>query len=190
MTVTVLFETHSTSEDNERGIATGWLPGRLSTSGRRQAAELGARRRNDGFAVVYTSDLARAVETARIAFAGSGLEVIEDGRLRECDYGRWNGMPRARLEAERLARIDVPWPGGESWRAAVDRVAGFLDELAVAREGRRVLLIGHVATQIALDLRAGNRSLETLVTAPFSWQAGWEYRVDRQVAHTSDRKEA
>jgi len=188
VTVTVVFETHSTSEDNERGIATGWLPGRLSSIGRRQAAELGARRRDDGFAVVYTSDLARAAETARIAFAGSGLEVIEDGRLRECDYGRWNGMPRARLEAERLARIDVPWPGGESWRAAVDRVAGFLDELATARDGRRVLLIGHVATRFALDLRSGDRPIEALVEAPFRWRPGWEYEVDRQVAHTSDRK--
>jgi alpha-ribazole phosphatase/probable phosphoglycerate mutase len=190
VSVTVVFETHSTSEDNERGIATGWLDGRLSTLGRRQAAEVGARRRDDGLAVVYTSDLRRAVETARIAFAGSGLEPIADARLRECDYGRWNGMPRARLEAERLRRLDEPWPGGESWRAAVARVGGFLDELAAARDGQRVLLIGHVATRLALDFRGGNRPLEELVTAPFAWQPGWEYEVDRQVAHTRGRKGA
>ena len=190
MAVTVVFETHATSEDNERGIATGWLPGRLSTLGRRQAAELGARRRADGLAVVYVSDLARAVETAWIAFEGSGLEPVADARLRECDYGRWNGMPRARFEAERLDRIDVPWPGGESWRTAVDRVAGFLDELAATQDERRVLVIGHIATRLALDLRAGNGPLEALVAAPFCWQPGWEYRVDRQVAHTSGRKEA
>jgi 2,3-bisphosphoglycerate-dependent phosphoglycerate mutase len=188
VTVAVVFETHSTSEDNERGIATGWLPGRLSTTGRRQAAELGVRRRDDGLAVVYVSDLARACETASIAFEGSGLEVIADARLRECDYGRWNGMPRARLEAERLGRVVEPWPGGESWQSAVDRVERFLEELPARFEGRRVLLIGHVATRLALDLRAGNGPLETLVAAPFGWQPGWEYQVDRQVAHTSDRK--
>jgi 2,3-bisphosphoglycerate-dependent phosphoglycerate mutase len=188
--VGVVFETHATSEDNERGIATGWLDGRLSTIGRSQAAELGARRRHDGLAAVYTSDLARAVETARIAFDASGLEVITDARLRECDYGRWNGMPRARLEAERLRRVVEPWPGGESWQSSVDRVDGFLDELAAAEDGRRVLLIGHVATRLALDLRAGNGPLAALLAAPFGWQPGWEYQVDRQVAHTSDRKEA
>jgi broad specificity phosphatase PhoE len=184
VSVAVVFETHSTSEDNERGIATGWLGGRLSTLGRQQAAELGERRSDDGLAVVFTSDLARAVETARIAFDGTGLELVADARLRECDYGSWNGMPRARLEAERVRRVDEPWPGGESWRAAVARVDGFLDELADARDGQRVLLIGHVATRLALDVRAGNSALERLVTAPFDWQPGWEYQVDRQVAHT------
>ena len=184
MSVAVVFETHSTTEDNERGIATGWLGGRLSTVGRLQAAELGARRRDDGLAAVYTSDLERAEETARIAFEASGVDVIADERLRECDYGRWNGMPRARLEAERLRRIDEPWPGGESWRSAVARVDGFLDELAVLREGERVLVIGHVATRLALDIRAGTRRLELLVGAPFDWQPGWEYHVDRKVAHT------
>jgi broad specificity phosphatase PhoE len=189
VSVSVVFETHATSEDNERGIATGWLDGRLSTLGRRQAAELGVRRREDGIGVVYTSDLARAVETARIAFEGSGLEVIADARLRECDYGRWNGMPRARLEAERLNRIAEPWPAGESWQSAVARVDGFLDDLAAAEEGRRILLIGHVATRLALDLRTDKGALASLVAAPFGWRPGWEYQVDRQVAHTSDRKE-
>lgn len=34
-------ETHSWSEDNDRGIATGWLPGRLSRQGRDLAREIG-----------------------------------------------------------------------------------------------------------------------------------------------------
>lgn len=180
MAVTVVFETHSTSEDNERAVATGWLPGRLSTVGRRQAAELGERRRSDGLAAVYTSDLERAVETATIAFAGTGLEVVEDARLRECDYGRWNGMPRARFEAERLRRVDEPWPGGESWRAAVARVVGFLDELARVRDGERVLLIGHVATRLALDARVTGGQLADLLAAPFDWRPGWEYAVSAE----------
>jgi broad specificity phosphatase PhoE len=41
----IVYETHSWSVDNERGVATGWLPGRLSEQGQRQAEELGARRR-------------------------------------------------------------------------------------------------------------------------------------------------
>jgi 2,3-bisphosphoglycerate-dependent phosphoglycerate mutase len=69
----IVFETHSMSEDNERGIATGWLPGRLSPLGREQAAELGRRRHADGIAAVFCSHLARAAETASIAFAGSGI---------------------------------------------------------------------------------------------------------------------
>jgi len=70
MAVEIVFETHSTSEDNERGVATGWLPGALSLTGREQSVALGARRRDQSFAVVFTSDLRRAVETAELAFAG------------------------------------------------------------------------------------------------------------------------
>jgi len=51
----LVYETHSTTLDNEAGIATGWLPGELSETGRRQARELGERRRDDGIAAVCGS---------------------------------------------------------------------------------------------------------------------------------------
>jgi 2,3-bisphosphoglycerate-dependent phosphoglycerate mutase len=173
----IVFETHSTSVDNERGIATGWLPGRLSEHGRRQAVELGARRRDDGLRAVYTSDLARAVETAQIAFAGGAHHIVHEWRLRECDYGDLNGAPVAELDAVRLPHVDTPFPGGESYRAAVARVGEFLDELVAERDGERVLLIGHAATRWALDHLVNGVELEELVSSPFEWQEGWEYRL-------------
>jgi broad specificity phosphatase PhoE len=177
VSVEVCFETHSTSIDNELGIATGWNEGELSEAGRRQAVRLGDRRRNDRIAVVFTSDLRRAVQTAELAFAGSQLPIVRDRRLRECNYGELNGMPRAQLEAERLLRIDEPFPGGESWRQAVDRVAGFLHELPRSHDGERVLVIGHVATRWALDRVVFGVSLDTLAATPFEWREGWEYTL-------------
>lgn len=173
MSVEVVYETHSISEDNERGVATGWLPGRLSPHGRALAEELGRRRRDDGLSAVVVSDLRRAVETAEIAFAGSPLPLFPDRRLRECDYGEWNGTPepiRARLE-----HLRVPHPGGESWEQAVARVRGFLDELRRQRDGERVLVIGHMATRWALEIEARGRRLDELVAERFEWQPGWEY---------------
>jgi 2,3-bisphosphoglycerate-dependent phosphoglycerate mutase len=169
----VVFETHSTSEDNEAGIATGWLPGRLSARGREQAAELGERRGDDGLAAVFTSDLARAVETAEIAFAGSRLPVVADERLRECDYGELNGT--AGPVHDRAEHIEVPYPRGESWRQAVERVAGFLEELRRERAGERVLVIGHSATRLALEVVETGRDLEEVMVEPFVWRPGWEY---------------
>jgi broad specificity phosphatase PhoE len=87
MAISLVYETHSITLDNEAGVATGWLPGELSPAGRGGARELGARRRDDGLDRVVTSDLARAVETAAIAFAGSSIPVTRDARLRECNYG-------------------------------------------------------------------------------------------------------
>ena len=170
---TVVFETHSTSEHNEAGIATGWLGGALSAAGRVQAVELGERRRDDKIELVVASDLNRAIETATIAFEGSDIPLRVDWRLRECDYGEMNGMPRSLLDAQRVQRIDEPWPGGESWRDAVARVSSFLDEV----RGERVLVIGHVATRWALDHRVNGRPLEELAAEEFDWKPGWEYEL-------------
>jgi broad specificity phosphatase PhoE len=171
----LVFETHSLTTDNERGIATGWHGGTLSARGRSLAAELGERRRDDGVDVVLTSDLARAVETARIAFGGSGVPVLLDWRLREIDYGELNGAPTAVIERERSRRVDDPFPGGESYRDVVARVRELLDELLLERGGQRVLVIGHTATRWALDHVLDGRQLEELVVAPFDWREGWVY---------------
>ena len=175
MSVEVVFETHSTTEDNEAGISTGWLPGKLSAAGREQARSLGERRRDDGLAAIFTSDLARCLETVEIAFAGSQIPVVVDPRLRECHYGELNGTPEPRRD--RVARVGVPYPGGESWREAVERVAESYDELRHTRDGERVLVVGHGATHLALEFLVTGRPLEELVDEPFSWQPGWEYRL-------------
>jgi broad specificity phosphatase PhoE len=178
MAVELIYETHATSTDNEAGIATGWLPGKLSATGRRQARELGERRRG-GLAVVFSSDLLRAVDTARLAFAGTGLPYVQDGRLRECDYGELNGAPRVRIAAERPRRTDDPFPGGESYRDVVERVRAFLDDLLPEYDGRRVVVIGHAATRWALDHLLAGVPLEEAV-GRVEWQDGWEYALRRE----------
>lgn len=171
----IVFETHSRTVDNERGIATGWLGGALSADGRALAEGLGERRRDDRLDAVFSSDLARAVETAEIAFAGTDIPVFLDWRLREIDYGELNGAPADAIAAERARRVDRPFPGGESYRDAVGRVASFLDDLRGGCAGGRVLLIGHTATRWALDHLLEGRRLEVVVAAPFDWREGWEY---------------
>jgi broad specificity phosphatase PhoE len=176
MSIEIVFETHSLSGDNEQGIATGWLPGRLSARGRDNAAEMGRRRRDDGIAAVFTSDLRRAAETAEIAFGDTDISILYDWRLRECDFGARNGTPTAELRQDRENYLDRPYPGGESWRQALHRVAGLLTDLPTRWTGRRVMLIGHVATQWALEYVVNGVTLEELTAADFDWQEhGWEY---------------
>ena len=88
MAIELVFETHSTTVDNELGKATGWLPGRLSDRGRALAKRLGDRRKGDGIAAVFTSDLARAVETATVAFDGSPIPVLHDWTITSA-AARW-----------------------------------------------------------------------------------------------------
>jgi 2,3-bisphosphoglycerate-dependent phosphoglycerate mutase len=173
--IELVFETHSTTEDNEAGFATGWLPGRLSARGQGEARRLGRRRGSDGIAAVFSSDLTRAAETAAIAFGQTAIPVLYDWRLRECDYGQRNGMPVAELHAGRRDHLDQPYPDGESWRQAVARVGRFLGDLSLRWSGQRVLVVGHVATRWGLDHFIGGTPLEQLAVQDFAWQEGWEY---------------
>jgi 2,3-bisphosphoglycerate-dependent phosphoglycerate mutase len=179
MTTSIVFETHSLSEDNERGSASGWNHSRLSTRGRELAAELGTRRVSDGMTAVFSSDLGRAVETAEIAFGATTIPILLDWRLRECDYGERNGAAAATHHSDRDRFIDEPYPGGESWRQATARVARFLDDLPMRWDGTRVLVIGHVATRWALEHHLNGIALEQLAAQDFAWREGWEFELSR-----------
>ena len=176
MAVDVVFETHPTTVDNESGRATGWLPGRLSAAGEEQARMMGIRRRDDRLAAIVSSDLRRARQTVEIAFPDEEIPTLFDWRLRECDYGARNGGPVEDLDRE--AHVDVPYPTGESWREAIERVGEALEDVCSRWEGSRVLLVGHTSTRWALDHLVLGRSVEDLVAAPFAWQGGWEYRIE------------
>ena len=178
MSLRLVYETHAITTDNEAGIATGWLPGALSARGRETAAELGRRRRDDGIDAIYVSDLERALETVRIAFPEMAIPVFVDERLRECDYGDLNGMARARSEAERASHVDVPWPGGESYRDVVARTRAFVDAIGRRHDGGRVLVVAHSANRLALDHLVHGRDLNELIGEPFEWQPGWEYELE------------
>lgn len=178
MAVAITYETHSITEDNENGIATGHLPGRLSARGREVAAELGARYRVQPPDAVFTSDLHRAVETARIAFGDTDIPVHQDPRLRECDYGKLNGHPVAEVVVVRAEHIDRPFPGGQSYNEVIDATREFLQELAAERDDQKIVIIAHSANRWALQVLLGGARVEDLVGAPFQWQPGWHFDLD------------
>ena len=145
--IELIYEPHSTTVDNEAGIATGWLPGELSEVGREQALELGERRRDVD--AVFSSDLGRALETVAIAFFDADMPIFHDWRLRECDYGALNGAPREELELEK--HLEMPFPGGESYADVLARVESFVRDLRRSWDGKRVLVISHAAPRWALQ---------------------------------------
>jgi broad specificity phosphatase PhoE len=95
----LVFETHSTSLDNEAGLASGWSDVDLSSTGEEQARQLGVRRAGEPFAAVFCSDLKRAFRTGEIAFGQRGASIVRDARLRECNYGVLTRSPASRIEA-------------------------------------------------------------------------------------------
>lgn len=177
MSVEIVFETHSWSADNDAGIATGWKDRHLSEHGTALAKELGHRRRDNSLNAIFSSDLRRAVDTAVIAFCDVRIPIYFDSRLRECNYGDWNGVPVDTLVGKRRQFVTARYPNGQSYRDVLGAMAGFLGEVARDWSGSRLLVIGHSATRWALDTLINHERLEELVDAPFNWQEGWEYTL-------------
>ncbi|MEU8151053.1 histidine phosphatase family protein [Nonomuraea sp. NPDC048901] len=118
----------------------------------------------------------RAVQTAEVAF-GDGREIRLDSRLRECDYGIYNGRPVSEVARLRRRFIEMPWPGGQSCRQVVAETAAFLEEVMDKWQKRTVLVISHSANRWALQNLLEGVALEELVDAPFDWKPGWEYTL-------------
>lgn len=183
--LTIIFEAHGTTFDNEAHLASGFNDVELSPLGETQARKLGERYKNTNFDAKFCSDLQRSYKTAEIAFgdksgdkSGVGPPIIKDSRLCECDYGDLTQHPSGEIDKEKLNRIHTPFPNGESYMDTNMRMKDFLMELAKNYDGKKVIIIGHRATQYALDYFIKNIPLEKSVSTPFKWQPGWEYELN------------
>ena len=157
-------EAHAQTYHNAAGLASGHYDVALTAHGREQAQTvLRVRYAGQRFDVVYTSDTQRAYDTACLIFAGRPLPILRDARLRECDYGTFEGRPRAEMEMARLAAICAPFPQGESYAQVAVRMRGFLVQLATERDGQQVLLVGHAATLWMLEHWLRARPLAAVV---------------------------
>jgi len=74
------------------------------------------------------------------------------------------------IHAERPARVDMPFPEGESLRDVADRIRDFLKDLAREWDGNRILIIGHGATKLALDYLLDSMSLKEAASQTFTWE--------------------
>lgn len=175
--VTIIFEAHATSEDNEAGLASGHFDANLSELGACQAKELGHRYQKGRVDAIFCSDLQRSFKTGEIAFKDSGLPIFQDSRLRECDYGDLNRSSSFKVEAEKIKRVSVPFPNGESYKQTTEKVKNFLNEIIKNYQNKTILIIGSRATQYALENLINHVELRDAVTAPWAWQPGWVYNL-------------
>jgi broad specificity phosphatase PhoE len=175
--VEIIFEAHGTTFDNEAHLSSGHNDVELSPLGIQQSKEMGIRYANDHFDAIFCSDLQRAYKSAEIGF-GSKWPIIKDARLRECDYGDFTQHPSEEVDKQKPQRINIPFPNGESYTQTTERMRSFLDDLIKNYSGKRVMIIGHRATQYGLDYIINGVPLEQLTTSKFKWQPGWRYTFD------------
>ena len=123
----------------------------LTEVGVQQAAAAAKRLAAAGIAVIVTSPLLRAVQTAQEVAAVTGAAVVTDDGFREADFGAWEGLTFAEVRERWPAELaawpadpQVAPPGGESFTDVSARVTGALHRVLAGREGQRVLIVSHV----------------------------------------------
>jgi len=159
MSVKITYFVHGTTTDNEKEISSGWYDVELSELGIQQSKDLKGLIKDKKFDVVFCSDLKRAVDSAELTFKGD-VEIKQDKRLRECNYGKYNAQPSEAVEPLQEQNITNEFPEGESYEDVKERISDFVNFLKENYDGKHVAIVAHKAPQLALDVILKNKTWE------------------------------
>lgn len=177
---------HGEAENNVKDVLNGrdvHLYG-LTQRGQAQAQATGEQLKSAGITTIYASPLRRTFETAQIAARVIGIPedaIIVDERLREFNFGDWEGKNYHEFLAFRethMSSCDDRIPGGESYQDARERFGDFIYELERTRTNEVVLIVTH---------GIGFESLET-VAAGYDREKAWEVILATRTGYGETRE--
>ncbi|MBN2073943.1 MAG: histidine phosphatase family protein [Dehalococcoidales bacterium] len=150
----LLLVRHGLTDHNVDRRVAGYTNVDLNEEGFRQVEKLNKRLADEKIDAVYSSDLHRAVDTAKGAISGRDIEITTCYELREMNFGEAEEMTFAELNekypdlARSVMNVDtgLSFPGGESFADFVERVQVFLKILEKFNEDHTVLIVSHGAT--------------------------------------------
>ena len=176
MSTRLLLVRHGQTAWNADGRHMGQLDVPLDKLGRAQALAVARRMRTEQPAAIYSSDLGRARETAAAiqSAVASRPEIRLDPRLRELQFGDWQGLTHSEMiqrDAAGLARwqadpLHVAPPNGETLLTLAGRVEAAYKDMCAAHPDQTIVVVGHggalqVMIVAALELPLGaSRKLE------------------------------
>ena len=156
----VLLIRHGQSEGNAERRFGGHTATPLSPRGRRQAQATARALKGEEITAIYTSDLARAVETAQPLGNLLGLPINSTPAFRERSVGVMEGLTfedAAQRHPQQYAALlhrdfeHVP-TGGESYRQLLDRAWQKLDDVIAENKGGKIVIFSHTGTICILAL--------------------------------------
>ncbi|HLX32748.1 MAG TPA: histidine phosphatase family protein [Gaiellaceae bacterium] len=162
---TLLLVRHGETDWNADGRLQGHTDRPLTDYGRRQARKLADELGGEELDAIYSSDLARARETAEIVAERLGLPVALDPDLREKDWGNWEGLTT--VERDRVEFV------GESTEAHQERMLRALRAIAERHPGGRVLVVTHGGSMRRVQTVAQGFALPVVENCG-RWTCAWQ----------------
>ncbi len=167
----ILLVRHGETKWNREGLFQGQSDISLSPEGMRQAERLRERLASEKINVIYSSDLKRALDTAKIIGSSHNVEVKSFAELKEINFGEIEGKTFEQIKehAGILEEIyvtgnpEISPPGGESLNQLANRVAKFIPELHKHSAEETILVVAHGGTlRVLLGILLGKRLEEWL----------------------------
>lgn len=142
----------------------------LTERGIQQSERLRDALDREPLAAIYSSDLGRALTTARIVAETRDVEPTTDARLREIDTGDWTGRLGSEMRREFPDQmrvwmnrpVDHQMPCGETLAEVQARCLPFFHQRMRAHAGETVLVISHGTVMQTILVHALGRPLEDL----------------------------
>lgn len=169
MTTRICFVRHGETDWNVEKRIQGHIDIPLNATGRAQALAMAYNAAHHRFATIYSSDLTRALDTARAIAEREGLEVRLLPQIRERNYGILQGLTAAEAaikypQAYALYVARDPhydFETGESLLAFADRVAEGIAWMARHHVGQTICAVCHGGVLDILYRKATGRPLST-----------------------------
>lgn len=178
MKTKIVYFVHGTTYDNASGKCSGWKQVELNELGKEQAINLGRLNEDRQIDIIFTSDLIRAIDSSNLAFPD--YEKIVDSRLRECNYGDYDGEDKSLVVYEE--HIVKRFPNGESLNDVENRIKEFLTEVKEKYAGKTIAIVAHRAPQLAIEVLTKNITWDEALKNDWrktkAWQPGWEYELE------------
>lgn len=169
VTTRICFIRHGETDWNVAKRIQGHTDIPLNETGRAQALAMAFNAAHQRFHAIYSSDLTRALETARALAQREDQMVKLLPQLRERHYGVFQGITAAegavkypQAYAHYVARdLEYDFGNGESLRGFAERVADGIDWLLRYHSGQTIAAVSHSGVLDVIYRRATGRPLHT-----------------------------
>jgi len=119
----------------------------LTELGKRQIKEKTSQLKDKNIDLIFSSDILRAKQTAEIVAQELDLEVKIDQRLRDTNWGIYQGKPMKQAWAfynhDMEKKFTIGPPQGESWQGLKQRTVEFLKEIEEQYNQKKILIVSH-----------------------------------------------
>lgn len=166
----IIIVRHGETKENAAGIIQGQSHGKLSKNGIEQVKRVGERLKDEKIDYIYTSDLKRAVDTAKeIHKYHKEIPLIKRKEIREMDYGKLQDKQKDEINYYYHKENDPDYfkkNNVESLESVYNRIKKFLEEIMEKHKDKNVVIVSHAMTLKIIFLFLNKKQLSKINEVP------------------------